>query len=46
MERICRGHSEGVVIHVEPAPEPARFDQEVRRPGLSALAEMVGEAHD
>jgi hypothetical protein len=31
------------VIPVNPAPEPPDFDQKVRQPGLSAIAEMVGE---
>lgn len=31
------------MIPVAPAPEPASFDAEVRRRGLDALAEMVGE---
>jgi hypothetical protein len=31
------------VIHVEPRPEPDDFDAEVRQPGRSALAELVGE---
>ena len=31
------------MIRVELAAEPANFDQVVRQPGLSALAEMVGE---
>ena len=31
------------MIHVEPAPEPARFHDEVRVPGLRAVAEMVGK---
>jgi hypothetical protein len=31
------------MIHVEPAPTPAEFDEAVRQPGLRALAEMVGE---
>ncbi len=30
-------------IHVEPAPEPESFDSNVRKPGLRAIAEMVGE---
>lgn len=32
------------MIHVEPAPEPAEFDAEVRVPGLRAVAEMVGKS--
>lgn len=32
------------MIHVTPAPEPERFDRDVRKPGLRALAEMVGES--
>jgi len=32
------------VIHVEPAAEPAEFDQKVRLKGLRAVAEMVGKA--
>lgn len=32
------------MIHVEPAPEPARFHDEVRAPGLRAVAEMVGKS--
>jgi len=32
------------VIHVELAPEPARFHDEVRAPGLRAVAEMVGKS--
>jgi hypothetical protein len=32
------------VIPVRPAPEPSTFDERVRRPGLDAIAEMVGEA--
>lgn len=31
------------MIRVTPAPEPAGFDEAVRKPGLRALAEMVGE---
>jgi len=31
------------MIRVEPAPEPADFDRKVRQPGLSAIAELVGE---
>lgn len=31
------------MIRVEPAPEPPDFDARVRRPGLSALAELAGE---
>lgn len=31
------------MIRVEPQPEPADFDAQVRQPGLSALAELVGE---
>jgi hypothetical protein len=31
------------VIRVVPAPEPASFDAQVRQPGLSAIAELVGE---
>jgi len=31
------------VIPVKPAPEPADFDKRVRRPGLDAIAEMVGK---
>ncbi len=31
------------MIRVEPAPEPPDFDKRVRRPGLSAIAELVGE---
>lgn len=31
------------MIHVNPAPEPKDFDQNVRRLGLRAIAEMVGE---
>lgn len=31
------------MIRVQPAPEPPDFDQRVRRPGLRAVAEMVGE---
>jgi hypothetical protein len=31
------------MIRVEPAPEPPDFDRKVRQPGLSAIAEMVGE---
>ena len=31
------------MIRVEPAPEPPEFDRKVRQPGLSAIAEMVGE---
>lgn len=31
------------MIHVDPAPEPAGFDESVRRPGLDALAELVGD---
>jgi hypothetical protein len=31
------------VIPVEPAPEPPTFDANVRQPGLSAIAELVGE---
>lgn len=32
------------MIPVEPKPEPPEFDACVRKPGLSAIAEMVGEA--
>lgn len=32
------------MIRVEPAAEPATFDEKVRKPGLRALAEMVGES--
>jgi hypothetical protein len=31
------------MIRVHPAPEPADFDEKVRQPGLSAMAELVGE---
>jgi hypothetical protein len=31
------------MIHVDRAPEPPDFDRKVRQPGLSAIAEMVGE---
>ncbi len=31
------------MIRVQPAPEPATFDAQVRQPGLRAIAEMVGE---
>lgn len=31
------------MIRVEPAPEPAHFDEQVRQPGLSALSELIGE---
>ena len=31
------------MIRVEPRPEPGDFDAKVRQPGLSALAELVGE---
>ena len=31
------------MIRVEPAQEPAEFDTKVRKPGLRAIAEMVGE---
>lgn len=31
------------MIRVEPAPEPASFDAQVRQPGLNAIAELVGE---
>ncbi len=31
------------MIRVNPAPEPADFDRKVRQPGLSAIAELVGE---
>lgn len=31
------------MIPVLPAPEPDSFDERVRRPGLSAIAELVGE---
>lgn len=31
------------MIRVIPAPEPDAFDEAVRRPGLRAIAEMVGE---
>jgi hypothetical protein len=31
------------MIPVEPAPEPPGFDRKVRQPGLSAIAELVGE---
>jgi hypothetical protein len=30
------------MIRVEPAPEPADFDNKVRQPGLRAIAEMTG----
>ena len=32
------------MIPVKPAPEPDSFDAQVRQPGLSAIAELVGEA--
>lgn len=32
------------MIRVEPAPEPPDFDQDVRRPGRAAIAELIGEA--
>jgi 5-methylcytosine-specific restriction endonuclease McrA len=32
------------VIHVDLAPEPVDFHEKVRRPGLDAIAELVGEA--
>ena len=31
------------MIPVTPAPKPADFDRKVRQPGLSAIAELVGE---
>lgn len=31
------------MIPVVPAPEPPNFDRKVRQPGLSAIAELVGE---
>lgn len=31
------------MIRIAPAPEPADFEKKVRRPGLSAIAELVGE---
>ncbi len=31
------------MIHVNPAAEPPGFDQKVRKPGLRAIAELVGE---
>jgi len=31
------------MIRVAPAPEPPRFDDDVRKPGLDAIREMVGE---
>ena len=31
------------MIRVTPAPEPPEFDRLVRKPGLSAIAELVGE---
>lgn len=31
------------MIPVRPAPEPKTFDEKVRRPGLRAIAEMVGK---
>jgi 5-methylcytosine-specific restriction endonuclease McrA len=31
------------MIRVTPAPEPPHFDQQVRMPGLGAIAELVGE---
>lgn len=31
------------MIRVHPAPEPTDFDEKVRQPGLSAMAELVGE---
>jgi hypothetical protein len=31
------------MIPVKPAPEPPDFDKKVRQPGLSAIAELVGE---
>jgi hypothetical protein len=31
------------VIHVDPQPEPPSFDTAVRQPGLSALAELIGQ---
>lgn len=32
------------MIHVSPAQEPTDFDSKVRRPGLRAISEMIGEA--
>lgn len=32
------------MIHVPLAPEPASFDQDVRKPGLRAIAELAGES--
>jgi len=43
MERICRTFEARIVIHVEAAPEPVDVDAKVRVPGLSAIAEFVGE---
>jgi hypothetical protein len=34
------------LIRVTPASEPPHFDQEVRIPGLRAIAELVGESSD
>ncbi|MGP0064493.1 MAG: hypothetical protein ACLQGP_12960, partial [Isosphaeraceae bacterium] len=31
------------MIPVKPAPKPPDFDRKVRQPGLSAIAELVGE---
>ena len=31
------------MIHVDQAPEPPDFERKVRQPGLSAIAEMVGD---
>jgi 5-methylcytosine-specific restriction endonuclease McrA len=31
------------LIRVEPQPEPERFDQDVRQPGRSAIAELTGK---
>jgi len=32
------------MIPIRPAPEPDSFEARVRRPGLAALAELVGES--
>lgn len=31
------------MMRVQPAPEPADFDEKVRQPGLRAIAELVGD---
>jgi 5-methylcytosine-specific restriction endonuclease McrA len=43
MECVPRGAARCEVIRVAAAPAPPDFDARVRRPGLDAIAELVGE---